>query len=167
MQTLFTWKSNKYYIWLCVCSLRYPNTTRMGHIAFRGLPTLQYFSILSHNGMIFEETLLNIKCLFRFSLYRYRLKDFSFYEEMSELWSKMYINLQVKWAYPLFLSDFKEPWIFSTDFIKILNTNFMTIRSVGDELFHAERRTGGQTDRTSLIVAFRNYANAPKKPPTS
>jgi hypothetical protein len=27
------------------------------------------------------------------------------------------------------------------------------------ELFHAK----GQTDRTKLIVAFRNFANAPKK----
>jgi len=40
----------------------------------------------------------------------------------------------------------------------------MKIRPVGAELFHADRRTGGQTDgRTEmkLIVAFRNFANAP------
>jgi hypothetical protein len=34
----------------------------------------------------------------------------------------------------------------------------MKIRSVGAELFHADRRT----DMTKLIVAFRNFANAPK-----
>jgi hypothetical protein len=36
----------------------------------------------------------------------------------------------------------------------------MKIRPVGNELFHAD----GQTDRymTKLIVAFRNFANAPK-----
>ena len=34
----------------------------------------------------------------------------------------------------------------------------MKIRLVGAELFHAERRT----DITKLIVAFRNFANAPK-----
>jgi hypothetical protein len=34
----------------------------------------------------------------------------------------------------------------------------MKIRPVGAELFHADRRT----DMTKLIVAFRNFANAPK-----
>jgi hypothetical protein len=34
----------------------------------------------------------------------------------------------------------------------------MKIRPVGAELFHAD----GQTDMTKLIVAFRNFANAPK-----
>jgi len=33
---------------------------------------------------------------------------------------------------------------------------------VGAELFHAERRTEGQTDVTKLIVAFRNFANSNK-----
>ena len=30
------------------------------------------------------------------------------------------------------------------------------------ESFHADGRTGGDTDMTKLIVAFRNFANAPK-----
>jgi hypothetical protein len=34
----------------------------------------------------------------------------------------------------------------------------MKIRPVGAELFHLD----GQTDMTKLIVAFRNFANAPK-----
>ena len=38
----------------------------------------------------------------------------------------------------------------------------MKIRPVGAELFHADRRTDGQTDMTKLIVAFRNFANASK-----
>ena len=34
----------------------------------------------------------------------------------------------------------------------------------GYELFHPEGRTDGQTtDMTKLTVAFRNFANAPKK----
>ena len=36
-------------------------------------------------------------------------------------------------------------------------SNFMKIRPVGDE-FHADERT----DMTKLIIAFRNFANAPK-----
>jgi hypothetical protein len=62
---------------------------------------------------------------------------------------------------PLFLSSFKETLIFSTDFRKkkaqILS--FIKIRPVGAELFHASE---GQTNMTKLIVAFCNFANAPK-----
>jgi len=36
--------------------------------------------------------------------------------------------------------------------------NFLQIRRVGAELFHADR----QTDMTKLTLAFRNFANAPK-----
>ena len=38
-------------------------------------------------------------------------------------------------------------------------SNFMKIHPMGTELFH----TDGQTHMTELIVAFRNFANAPKK----
>ena len=39
----------------------------------------------------------------------------------------------------------------------------MKIRPVGAEIFHAERRT----DMTKLIVAFRNFGNAPKIKPNA
>ena len=43
--------------------------------------------------------------------------------------------------------------------------NFMKIRPMGAELLRADRRTDGrggkQTDMTKLMVAFRNFANAP------
>jgi len=60
------------------------------------------------------------------------------------------------WSYRLFLSDVKQ---FLNRFSK--NTqilNFMKIRPVGAELSHAD----GRTDMTKLIVAFRDFANAPK-----
>jgi hypothetical protein len=38
---------------------------------------------------------------------------------------------------------------------------FIKILPVGTELFHAEGRSDRQTDMTKLIVAFRNFANAP------
>jgi hypothetical protein len=39
-------------------------------------------------------------------------------------------------------------------------SNFMTIPLVGTELFHAD----GRTDRRDeVVVAFRNFAKAPKK----
>ena len=50
-------------------------------------------------------------------------------------------------------------------------SNFMKIHPVGTELLHADGRKNGRTDRQTdrqtdmikLIVAFRNFAKAPKK----
>jgi len=70
----------------------------------------------------------------------------------------MHIGLHVK--YSLRFSDFNETWIFSKVFSKNTQiSNFMNIRAVGGELFH----TDGRTDMTKLTVAFRNFANLPKK----
>jgi hypothetical protein len=41
-------------------------------------------------------------------------------------------------------------------------SNFMKIRPVGAEMFHADIRIDGQTDTTKVTVAFRNFANASK-----
>jgi hypothetical protein len=38
----------------------------------------------------------------------------------------------------------------------------MQIRPVGAVLFHADRRTDGQTGMTKLIADFRNFSNVPK-----
>jgi hypothetical protein len=68
----------------------------------------------------------------------------------------MYTGLHIK--YPLFLSDFHETGIFVDSFFSKNNEipNFVKIRPVGAELFHADR----QTDMTKLTVAFRNFAKA-------
>ena len=69
----------------------------------------------------------------------------------------MYIGLQV--MYPLFLSDFTETSIFSKGFRKDTQiSNFIKIRRVGAELFHAD----GQTDMPKPIIAFHIIANMPK-----
>jgi hypothetical protein len=39
---------------------------------------------------------------------------------------------------------------------------FIKLFSVGAELFHEDGRTDRRTDMTKLIVAFRNFASAPK-----
>ena len=41
-------------------------------------------------------------------------------------------------------------------------SNFMKIRPVAAELFNEGGQTDRQTDMTKLMVAFRNYTNAPK-----
>ena len=71
-------------------------------------------------------------------LYKFCSNIFLLEEEMSKIWSKMYIGLHVK--YPLHLSDFIETWIFSTDFPKNIQiSSSLKIRPVGEELFHADR----------------------------
>jgi len=69
----------------------------------------------------------------------------------------MYIGLHVK--YPLFLADFNETWIISTDVLKTLENK---ISWKSDLLVVPCGRTDEQRDMTKLIVAFRNFANAPK-----
>jgi hypothetical protein len=69
---------------------------------------------------------------------------------------KNYIGIHVK--HPLFLYDFNY-----TNFLERFPKNYkvpnlMKIRPVGAELFHAYE----QTDMTKLIIAFRNFAKAPK-----
>jgi hypothetical protein len=63
----------------------------------------------------------------------------------------MYIGLHIR--YPLFLSDFNETE-FPHRFPKNTQiSNFIKIRPVGAELFHAD----GRTDMTKLMDAFRNF----------
>ena len=65
----------------------------------------------------------------------------------------------------------KVPVVLSRFFMKIFNSfsknaqisNFMKIRSVGVELFRADRRMDGRIDMTKIVVAFRNFAKEPKQ----
>jgi hypothetical protein len=58
-----------------------------------------------------------MKRAFRFSL-QINLKYFLFWEELSEIRSRVYVDLYTK--YPLFLFYFSKSWIFRGDFRKIL-----------------------------------------------
>jgi hypothetical protein len=78
------------------------------------------------------------------------------------------MSIDIHEKYPLFLSEFNERWIFSTDFWNNTQiSNFIKICPVGAELFHADGgqagiRTDRRPDMTTLIVAFRSFANALK-----
>jgi hypothetical protein len=65
----------------------------------------------------------------------------------------MYIALHVKW--PLFLSDFNETVIFSTDFRKIIICkSFMKIHAARTELFHVGRRTDRYDEANGRFSQF-------------
>ena len=72
----------------------------------------------------------------------------------------MWAGLNVK--HPLFLSDFLD-----RSFKNTQKSVFMKICPVRAEVFHADSRTEGRTDRRTdmkkLIVVFRNCSNSEKK----
>jgi hypothetical protein len=90
---------------------------------------------------------------------KFCVKHFSFQEELNEIWSKMYIGLHVK--YQFLLEDFNDTWTSRQFFEKYSNISSQENPSSGNRVVPC-----GQTDErtgiTKLIVAFRNFANAPK-----
>ena len=112
--------------------------------------SLHYFT----QAHLSKKKILNMKCVFWFFL-QFFLKHFSFLEEMSDIWSKMFIGPLVK--YPLLLSDSNGTWIFSTEFWKILKYQ------TAWELLQGEPSCSTWTHgHDELIVAFRNVTNAAK-----
>jgi hypothetical protein len=69
-------------------------------------------------------------------------------------------GLHVKW--PLILTDFNETWIFLTDFGKILKCQ-ISRKSIHRSRVVPWEQAGGLSVKTELVVAFRNFANAPKR----
>jgi len=83
------------------------------------------------------------------------VKHFSFYKELSEIYSYMYICLHEK--YPLFLPDINKTSIVLTDFWKLIKFHENVLSR---SQFVPWRWVNEQTDITKLIVSFRNLANA-------
>ena len=91
------------------------------------------------------------------------VKHFLLHAQLNEIRLNMYSGLHVK--YLLFLSDFNETGIFSTDFEKRSKIKFHEILSSGSRVVQWGRTDGlayGQTEMTKIIVVFRNFAKAPK-----
>jgi hypothetical protein len=76
---------------------------------------LPYFFTLSHKQHEFRKNILNIKCVFWFFL---NLLSETFLI-LRRIQRDIIVNVHRSHVkYPLFLSDFNETWIFSTDFRK-------------------------------------------------
>jgi hypothetical protein len=113
--------------------------------------------------MIFEQTLLDIKCVFRVSL-RFLFEMFFILKTI-----KRYIIENVYWSsynVTLFLSDFNETWISPINFEKCPNIKFHKHPSSESRVVPCAQMRG-RADKTKLIVAFRNFTNASKNVPVS
>jgi hypothetical protein len=99
VQPLLQWKNNKYYIcWVCVCSLSYPACNVQARYCH--LRAVQLYNILPHyltNGIIFKNKLLNKQYVSIYS--KTAVLNISHSKKQkSEIWSKMYIRLHVKYC---------------------------------------------------------------------
>ena len=112
-----------------------------------------FFDIISWTGRFSEKKLLNMKCVFLFSL-QLCLKRFLFCEKFSEYRQKC---RNVSCKVPVIVVRFQSNLDLFNRFSKISNIKIHQKPSRGNRVI-----SFGQTDITKLIVAFHNFANAPK-----
>jgi hypothetical protein len=159
VQPLLQWKSNMYYIFrVCIWSLRYPACN--AHAPYCHLWSVRLYNIFLHylkNDTIFGRKLLNTKCVFLFSLQFLSETFFILRRNERDIiknvyWSSCKVSaIIVRLKYGLnFLDRFSKNTQIS---------NFMKIRPVGNELFHANGRTDIQTDISKVMVAFQQFCD--------
>jgi hypothetical protein len=119
----------------------------MSHIVICGLPALQYFFPHIINGIIFKKKkLFNMKCVFRFSLQHLSETFLILRTTKRDMIKNVYFS---SCKVPVTLAIFERILNFLNTFSESPQiSNFMKIRLVGAELFHADERAGGQTGQT-------------------
>jgi len=132
----------------------------MTTILFQPISLYHNFLHYLRNGTIFGNKLLNIKCVFLFSV---QLLS-EIFLILRRIQRDIIINLHTSSRkYPLILSDFNKTWILLTDFRKTLKYQ-NSWQSVQWEPSCSMRTDDGRTDKTKVIVAFRNLCKSLKMP---
>ena len=173
-ESLMPWKSDKYYIFVCVCvrllafACVHVGARVCGHIhalacilpclysmqrvcamLWRHLWPFTLDQIFRHyliNGEIFGKNLVSIKCVVWFSLQDLS-ETFLILRRINETLQQMGKSLHVK--YSLLLLEFNDNWISSTDFRKTTKYQFHQYPSNGSRVVpcgQTNRETDGRTD---------------------
>jgi len=148
VQPLLQWNRNArkcYIFWVCVCSLSHPACN--AHAPYYHLLSTRICNILPHcliNGTILEKKkLLNIKCVYWFSLQNIRNIFYS-KKNWAEYDKKMYSGLLVK--YPLSFQILMKLDLSLQIFEKYSSFRFHENLSSGSQGVHC-----GQTDRRDEV----------------
>ena len=134
-----------------MCLLPWESSMQCAILSPLACLALQYFSTLSHIRHNFRKKLLNIKCMFLFSLRLLAETALILRRNERDVIKNVYRS-------SCKVPDVNEPWNLSTDFRKILQSRISRI-SV-QWAASCSMQTDRQTHTTKLIVAFRNSAKS-------
>jgi hypothetical protein len=124
------------------------------HIVIYGLSRSIIVFHISHKRQVIKHKI----CVLIFST-TFFLKHFSFQEELSEIWSKSLVvsMYSTRYSCPILMKlEFSRQF-----FEKYANIKFLENPSSGSRVAPYGQKIG-RTDLLKLIVAFRNFVNAPK-----
>jgi hypothetical protein len=114
-------------------------------LSFVACPVVQYIHVISQNGTIFENEVMELELCFDSSLHLLSANIYHF--------KKNWVRYDQKCIFVFNKSTCNSCQILmKLEFLdrfsrSIQESNFMKIRPVGAELFHADERTDGRTDR--------------------
>jgi len=150
----------RYLLSVCVYSL-YPASN--AHAPYCHLWPARLHNIfpyyLIHDTIYEEKNVIEHKMCFYF-LYNVCLRYFSFWEELGEIWSKIFVFVYRHPCSCLILMKIELPWMIFEKMFKYQ----ISWKSVHWEpsCSMRDRRTDKRTVTTEMIVAFRNFAEAPR-----
>ena len=137
------------------CRLRYPACNL--HVSHFHLLCSTRFSTFSYKRHYFRKKLLNIQCVFWFSLQLFFWNIFH-YKKNWAIYVHKFILMFMKgtrYSYQILMKLEFYRQIFENTQI----SHFVKTRPAGAELFHVDERTDTETDMTKL-AAFRNVAKS-------